>query len=477
MPTPNRLAPGGFVRCNAATAAVGGASLAWIASAALAAWSFADGEAPGPLTAPSSLVLFACGMLQAWMIARLARRGQIARVSEIVFYFVFWKRLALAAALAYLAALAIGPLRNMGWAWLAAVAVAQTLLVLPLAATPRVAEDWRRWSEGHTPRQLSWLVYAATLLLFASEGTLRVYRQATDVALLPVASAGEIEASMAPDALPENPLATISLESIKAGRFRVALLGEQTEPAASRLSNRVQQTLPGAEIVSLPIALDDRDLCAHEVTAQVDALRADLVLIVLPVCEDLARDAVHASLFDWRQMELASLLTDGSRHEKSAPVPKAEDFEAYLGEVSTHLVACRTPLSDTMRSRWERTYAALDRAIAGCRAAEVPLALIVVPGEFQLNVGLRDTLLRRGGVSPEQFDPELPQRRLAGYAQQREVPLVDLLPHLRLCRDAVYERHATTLNDHGNQAAASAISGWLASRYGDRLAAQLSKAP
>ncbi len=477
MPTPNHLAPRGRVRGNVAAAAVGGVSLAWIASAALAVWSFVADKAPGPLVAPAAIVLLICGLFQAWMIWQVVRGGQVSRVSEQVLHFVFLRRLALAAALAYLAALAIGPFPNLGWAWLAVVAAAQTLLVLPLAVSPRVAEDWRRWTEGHTSRQLSWLVYAATVMIFASEGALRVYRQATDVALLPVAAAAEIEAGMLPGASPENPFAAISLDSIKAGRFRVALLGQPSEPAAIRLSNRVQQTLPGAEIVSLPVTLDDRDLRAHEVTAEVDAVRADLVLIVLPVCEDLAREAVRASVFDWRRMELASLVAADSVKASQTSPARAQDFETYLGEVSTHLAACRTPLSDTMRERWERTYAALDRAVAGCRAADVPLALVIVPGEFQLNPGLRDTLLRRGGVSPEQFDAELPQRRLAGYAQQREVPLVDLLPHLRLCREAVYERHATTLNEQGNQAAASAISGWLASRYGDRLAAQLSKAP
>lgn len=160
MPAPNRLAPGGFVRCNAATAAVSGVSLAWIASAVLAAWSFANEKAPGPLVAPSALVLVVCGLLQAWMMWRLVRCGQLARTS-VVLHFAFVRRMALAAALAYLVALAIGPERNVGWAWLAVVALAQTLLLLPLAATPRVAEDWRRWTEGHTPRQLSWLVYAA----------------------------------------------------------------------------------------------------------------------------------------------------------------------------------------------------------------------------------------------------------------------------------------------------------------------------
>jgi len=476
MPTPIRLAPGGLVRCHAA-AAVGGVSLAWIAAAVLAAWSFTNNAVAGPWVAPAALVLFACGLLQAWTLWHVVQRGQLSRLSDTVFTFAILRRLLLAAALAYLAALAIGPGQDLVWAWLATVAAAQTLMLLPLATTPSVAEVWRRWSEGHAPRQLSWVVYTATLLLFASEGALRVYRYATEVTFLPVASASELQAVVPAEATLENPLAAISLEGLTAGRFRVALLGRPTEPAASRLSKRVQQTLPGAEIVPLRVALDHCDLRAQDVTAEVDAVRADLVLIVLPVCEDLAREAIQTSVFDWRQLELASLLRDGSRNETPTPTARSQDFETYLGEVNAHLAACRTPLNDTMRKRWERTYTSLDRAIAGCRAADVPMALVVVPGEFQLNPGLRDTLLRRGGVASEQFDLELPQRRLAGYAQQREVPLVDLLPHLRLCREAVYERHATTLNEQGNQAAASAISGWLASRYGDRLAAQLSKAP
>jgi hypothetical protein len=140
------------------------------------------------------------------------------------------------------------------------------------------------------------------------------------------------------------------------------------------------------------------------------------------------------------------------------------------------LAACRTPIDPTMKDRWHRVFASLDEVIAGCREAGVPVALVVLPAQFQVNPTLAETLLRRNGLSADRFDVGLPQRRLADYALARSVPLIDLLPHLRLCRQSVYRRHSAALSDAGDLAAASAIGGWLESRYGSQLAAQLSKA-
>ncbi len=71
--------------------------------------------------------------------------------------------------------------------------------------------------------------------------------------------------------------------------------------------------------------------------------------------------------------------------------------------MSPQLVACRTPIDTRIRSRWQRIYASLDNVIAGCQEAQVPLALVVVPGEFQVNAELRETLLRRSGLAAEQL--------------------------------------------------------------------------
>jgi hypothetical protein len=87
--------------------------------------------------------------------------------------------------------------------------------------------------------------------------------------------------------------------------------------------------------------------------------------------------------------------------------------------------------------------------------------------------------VRRTGQSAAEFDVDLPQRRLAEFAETRRVPVLDLLPHLRLGGPSLYERNATVWNEHGHSAAASAISHWLESRYGGQpsLAARVPRAP
>jgi hypothetical protein len=163
--------------------------------------------------------------------------------------------------------------------------------------------------------------------------------------------------------------------------------------------------------------------------------------------------------------------------EPMRPTTAAADFESFLGQLRPQLAACRTPIHDALRVRWNHIYASLDRVIAGCRDAGVPVALVIVPAEFQVDRGLCRTLLRRNGLAAETFDVDLPQRRLGRFAEHRQLPSIDLLPHLRLCRQSVYRRHTTVLSEEGNLAAASAIGGWLESRYGGRMAAQLSATP
>jgi hypothetical protein len=132
-----------------------------------------------------------------------------------------------------------------------------------------------------------------------------------------------------------------------------------------------------------------------------------------------------------------------------------------------------------MLQRWQHRFQALDDLLAECRAADLTVALVLVPGEFQVNRVLCDTLARRAGCRSEQIDVELPQRKLAAFAERQGLALVDLLPSLRLCRESPYQRNSATWSDAGHEAAAAAIGGWLESRYGRQraVAAQLTVAP
>jgi len=458
-----------------------GASIALllVAAAVIAASDWAtvsDGGAAShasPLLIPAAFVLLASGAWQSWVLAGRWLRGCLHEVRGTYFCVHFWQSLLSGAAVWYLIALGIGPFLGLGWAWLAAVALWQNVLLLPLAASPQVSENWRRWMDTHRPGRLNWLVAASVALLGIGEGTLRVHRQFGD------ASGGaetlelaRLEANAGGLGIGTDWTAAFELDR---GRFRVALLSDDARGVANlaTLSGRIQQAVPGAEVTRLEVSLADADIA--RLAAELEASKPDVVLAVLPACSEWAPTPTKRSLFDRERFELSRVVF-GAPADRDSPAAEAHaDYESFLNELGADLAACRTPLDETMRERWERTFAALDEAVDTCRTASVPLTLVVVPGELQLNQGLRMALLRRYGMTSEQVDVELPQRRLAGYAQQRAVPVVDLLPHLRLCRQAVYERHQTELSDRGNIVAASAIGGWLESRYRDQMAEQLSR--
>jgi hypothetical protein len=172
----------------------------------------------------------------------------------------------------------------------------------------------------------------------------------------------------------------------------------------------------------------------------------------------------------------------GTIEEQSALAPKAlarDSFESFLERLGPQLAACRAPQDEAMRSSRQQAFSSLDRMLADCHARRLPVALVLVPGQFQVNPMLAETLARRHGYESGQLDLELPQRQWAGFAEPRKVPLVDLLPALRLCHQSAYQRNAQAWNDTGNAAAAAAIGGWLESRYGRQLsvAAQLTSSP
>ena len=52
------------------------------------------------------------------------------------------------------------------------------------------------------------------------------------------------------------------------------------------------------------------------------------------------------------------------------------------------LAICRTPLDERAKAQWQATFAELDTLLAGCSQSRVPVALVVVPEGFQVNLVL-----------------------------------------------------------------------------------------
>ncbi len=84
----------------------------------------------------------------------------------------------------------------------------------------------------------------------------------------------------------------------------------------------------------------------------------------------------------------------------------------------------------------------------------LPLVIVVVPADFQVNAVLCDSMRRRMGYTPEQIDLELPQRRLREFAEAHGVLLIDLLPEFKADGAKLYVRHQSRWNQRGNTKAA-----------------------
>ncbi len=368
--------------------------------------------------------------------------------------------------LAFLGALAIGPRPGMAWAWWAAVASCYTAIVC-FAATSQSRAFWRRFIDRPRWRTAGRVTGAAILLMIASEAALEAYKQ--------------LGAGQSTDEVVASTL-TAAADEGSSGEYRVVVIGDRraiAPPSSDGCLAHVEEMLPGWRMapwgLSDPWSSERRDWAE-----QLTAAKADLALVLIDVCDDLAVEPAPRQWFDWRQWELPSRMF-GVRHP--APVltqiAKADNYESFLRRVAPQLAVCRTPINPAMQARWSQTFRAFEALSAACRQRNVPLALVLVPGPVQLNRGLSDTLARRAGGTAEQYDLELPQRRWMQFAEVQSVPTLDLLPHLRLCRQTPYVSNGTTWNDQGNAAAATAVGNWLQSQYGqqEKLAASLRHAP
>ncbi len=151
-------------------------------------------------------------------------------------------------------------------------------------------------------------------------------------------------------------------------------------------------------------------------------------------------------------------------------------YEQYLNGAARRLSTCRVPSTADDQQRWRRTYGHLDDVIGHCRGGMTEVALVVLPADFQVNASLRQVLTRRAGGTAKDYDADLPQRRLARYAQDQGVALLDLTPALRAKSQSVFEASSPHLNANGMAIAAQTVAEWIDSRYGDEIRSMASDA-
>jgi hypothetical protein len=263
------------------------------------------------------------------------------------------------------------------------------------------------------------------------------------------------------------------------GVFRVAVLGDGLTLSGSYQTNclsRLEQSLPGIEICHFGLPRASPREYAAQFVLEVADFQPHLVLAFFSVCDDVTGQSPPHPAFDWRGVRLARLATAWLPEcpSKNCTIDEAKstaDYEEYLRQCAQRLAVCRTPINNELECLWRQSLGQIGDLLRQCRRRELPLALVVVPAEYQVDRRLCATLSRRASYESGQIDLELPQRRLAQFAFAHELPLIDLLPHLRASEESPYLRQASNWNDVGHALAGQALRGWLQAHFGENISA------
>lgn len=143
-----------------------------------------------------------------------------------------------------------------------------------------------------------------------------------------------------------------------------------------------------------------------------------------------------------------------SFQDPDEPTFPADDFARIEGE-RTAICALR-PARDVQRS-YDATFALLTelQAEVGDR-----LRVVIIPDEFQIDDAIYAAAI---GGRHDEYDRELPNRKLASFFAERQIRYLDLLPPIRAAAQEgrTYKPRDTHWNRRGNAAAATAITAWL----------------
>lgn len=443
-----------------------------------------DGQ-PRPFRAPAGLLLVAMGVTQLH-VARAVwyRRRENADAWRRLFNPLLWQWLLVGLVFSYVLGMALDSGPYVRYWFRASLGFWTTLALLPLAVDTAAIARLARLNELGSVRLFRRLAVVGALALVGVEAALRGYCWLSGDSIPVIYLARGLK--LPPGAHVRGQTVNLAgywddeFETVnRAGRLRIAALGDDaalTGTAETNCLSRIEQLMPGVEVFNFALPSAGPREYAAQFTHEVARYRPDLVLAMLSVGDDVTTRLPLPDTYDWRslhsyQLGVRSLGPHvvGNAAETCFERP-SNDYEAYLQVAAARMAVCRTPMDEAMHRRWEETHIWLDRIADRCRRREIPFALVLVPDDYQLDAALCQTLRRRCGCRQEQLDLELPQRRLKLYAERRQLPVLDLLPHFRASHEAAYGRNSHLWNDHGNAVAADAIAGWLRTRYGTMLA-------
>lgn len=450
-----------------------------------ALWRHSSGQ-PSLYCAPAGVLMIGLAIVQLVIARRVFLRRGVTTSQSLHRRPLFWRQLLVGLVVCYVIGLCLGPDPDVKYFFQASLAFWYTVAIVPLVITPNSVKGLNRWTSARPVRFAGKTLFVASLLFVSAEASLRTHD---------LLSNGRSPALYIARSLKLAPGSLLHGQSVNRlgywdddfqpapppGTFRIAVLGDDLTLSGTFDSNCVKQLarrVPGVEVYHFGVPTAGPREYSAQLAGEVAHFKPDLVLVFLSIGDDITHEVPLPSSFDWRGLRILQwaagpgfVASGYLSNFGPAAVARAFDDEAYLRSCARRLVICRTPIDEAMHGRWQQSLAHLDDVMHQCRRVNVPMALVLAPGEFQVSRTLCEALRRRAGYSAEELDLELPQRRLAGFADQRQLPVLDLLPHFRAAEISPFSQNAHHWNDHGHAIAAGILSNWLQSRFGAMIAA------
>jgi hypothetical protein len=402
-----------------------------------------------------------------------------------IFSFALFRRLLIGVVMAYVAtSLTLGGTRAakpvfqaVVIAWILGVGIYH---IWHWAPTPSPPDRWTR-----AVRITELVMWNLTLTLVLAELSLRVFASVSGTSLLMSDTLDAYRLRPGQDyggGLRGNRLGYPGREfqrSKRAGVLRIAALGDSfaVGPAVAFADNYLtllEAKLPGTEVYNFGVSSAGPREYQAVLRQDVWPFQPDLVLLSVFVGNDITEALPTPRFLDPRQHALYLLLTRGWRlmqeSRRQTPTvwagaaarlpPRGLSRIAFREVEARRLTVCEAPPSPSLEKKWQRALAHLDRIVEDCRGRQVPLAVVLIPDEFQVNPAVLEEALAEAGVQRSALDLGLPQRRLQAYFTRRGVPCLDLQPAFAGC-PGTYAPCDTHWNERGNRLAAAAIGRWL----------------
>ncbi len=432
--------------------------------------------------AASSVVLLGVGVLQLLLVRRLARERRFFGLTAFQLRsLLLWQSVVISAAFAI--GMLLGPAPEARYVVRAVFALGWTVS-LAAVELPTWRERLDRWDHIPLVHTTSMLLLALCLFAVTSESLCWTVDRVAGIE--PRSRVRVQHAKLAPGSefrgRQVNQLGYWDDEfraEIDPRVLRVAVLGHDVPLSGDARTNclaQLERHLPGVEMYNFGLRQSGPREFVTQVEADVVRYRPQLVLTFLNLGDDLLLPVEPLRTYDWRSLRMVQW----TAHSLHMPLFRSSDpvltgtlptsYEQRLHVESARLAVCRTPIDPAMQRRYHDLTQQLRRLAQTCRKHQVPVALVLVPSEFQISSVLRETLMRRAGYEPRQIDLDLPQRRLASFAHEQQLPVIDLLPYFRSASSTPYASDSGELSESGSALTVQVLGGWLQSRYGNQLA-------